>query len=211
MSSQQHINALIKLLTGPTIPPSTTLEEVVNLVGSLTSTRTLSFSKEEIPRIRSNHNHALNISVEVMGKAVPLSLVDNRSALNVCPVRTFKCLGLKESDLAPTSAVVRAYDNTRREVMGSIKLAIGVGPINPDVEFQVIDIPAYFNLLLGRPWLHNIKGVSSSLHQKLKFFANGRVITILGNNYNAEGVSTNSPIFEIQHGSNDMLLSGFWV
>ena len=144
-----------------------------------------------------------------MGKIVPLSLVDNRSALNVYPLRTFKFLELEESDLTPTSAVICSYDNTYREVMGSIKLVIWVGPINPVVEFQVIDIPSCFNLLLGRPWLHSIKGVSYSLHQKLKFFADERVITILGDNKNVEGASTNSPILEIQHGSNDMLLSGF--
>ena len=121
-SSQLHRNTLIKLLTGPTVSPSTTPEEAVNLVGSLTSTRMLSFFEEEIPRIGPNHNHALNISVEVMGKAVPLSLVDNGFSLNVCPLRTFKCLGLKESDLDPTSTAVHAYDNTCREVMGSINL-----------------------------------------------------------------------------------------
>ena len=93
MSSQLHRNVLIKLLTGPTVSPSTTPEEAVNLVGSLTSTRMLSFLEEEIPKIGPNHNHALNIFVEVMGKVVPLSLVDNGSALNVCPLRTFRCLG----------------------------------------------------------------------------------------------------------------------
>jgi len=146
-----------------------------------------------------------------MGKIIPLFLVDNGSALNVCPLRTFKCLGLKESDLSPTSNTVRAYDNTRREVMGSIKLVIGASPINPVVEFQVIDIPACFNLLLGRHWLHSIKGVSSSLHQKLKFFTDGRVITILGDDDNTKNGGTNNPILAIQYVSNDMLLSGFRV
>jgi len=122
MSPQLHRNALIKLLAVPTVPPLTTPEEAVNLVGSLTSTRMLSFYKEEIPKTSPNHNHALNISVEVMGKTIPLSLVDNGSALDVCPLRTLNCLGLKVSDLAPSSAAVRAYDNTRRKVMGSIKL-----------------------------------------------------------------------------------------
>ena len=56
MSSQLHLNALIKLLTEPKVPPSTPLEEVVNLVGYLTSTIMLSFSGKEIPKIGLNHN-----------------------------------------------------------------------------------------------------------------------------------------------------------
>jgi len=85
MSSQLHRNALIKLLTGPTVPLSTTPKEVVNLVGSLTSIRMLSFSEEEIPKIGLNHNYVLNISVKVMGKTVPLSLFDNGSTCNTPP------------------------------------------------------------------------------------------------------------------------------
>ncbi|GMP35086.1 hypothetical protein CsSME_00007686 [Camellia sinensis var. sinensis] len=37
-----------------------------------------------------------------------------------------------------------------------------------DIEFHVLDVPATFNLLLGRPWLHQVKVVFSVLHQILK-------------------------------------------
>ena len=83
MPSLLHQNSLIKVLIEPMIPPSTTLEEEVNLVGSLTCTGMLSFSEETIPEFCPNHNYAPNICVEVMGKTVPLSFVDNGSALNV--------------------------------------------------------------------------------------------------------------------------------
>ena len=36
------------------------------------------------------------------------------------------------------------------------------------VEFQVIDIVASFNLLLGRPWLHDMWVVPLTLYQKIK-------------------------------------------
>jgi len=128
------------------------------MVGSLTATRILSLSKEESLKIGPNHNYALKISVEVMRKTVPLALVNNGSALSVCPLITLNCLGIKVSELTPTFVVVRAYDNTRREVMGSIKLTLGVRPIHPQTEFQVINIPTFFNVLLGYPWLHSIHG-----------------------------------------------------
>ncbi|KAI5435748.1 hypothetical protein KIW84_022249 [Lathyrus oleraceus] len=34
--------------------------------------------------------------------------------------------------------------------------------------------------LLGRPWIHNAGAVSSTLHQKIKFPVNGRIITVCG-------------------------------
>ena len=40
-------------------------------------------------------------------------------------------------------------------------------------------IPAY-NCLLGRPWIHEVGVVASTLHQKLKFMHEGKVFIING-------------------------------
>lgn len=78
-------------------------------------------------------------------------LVDTRSAINVCPVRTAYAVGLRPADFMPTTQAIRAYDNTSRDVMGTFKSHILIGPFEHKVEFHVMDIPATFNLLLGRP------------------------------------------------------------
>ncbi|THF94561.1 hypothetical protein TEA_026455 [Camellia sinensis var. sinensis] len=44
------------------------------------------------------------------------------SAINVCPARTAYAIGLKPADFMPTTQVIRAYDNTSREVMGTVKI-----------------------------------------------------------------------------------------
>ena len=36
----------------------------------------------------------------------------------------------------------------------------------------MINIPASFNLLLGRQWIHGLDGVASSLYQKIRFITN---------------------------------------
>ena len=40
-------------------------------------------------------------------------------------------------------------------------------------------IPAY-SCLLGRPWIHKAGAVTSTLHQKLKFMREGKVVIING-------------------------------
>ena len=40
-------------------------------------------------------------------------------------------------------------------------------------------IPAY-SCLLGRPWIHEAGAVTSTLHQKLKFVREGKVVIING-------------------------------
>jgi hypothetical protein len=45
-------------------------------------------------------------------------LVDNGSALNICPLITFTKLGIDHAIIRPSSIVIRAFDGSRREVMG---------------------------------------------------------------------------------------------
>ena len=46
------------------------------------------------------------------------------------------------------------------------------------IDFQVVDISRIFNLLLGRSWIHMASAIPSSLHQKVKFFINSKIIII---------------------------------
>jgi len=53
-----------------------------------------------------------------------------------------------------------------------------MGPTWFDVEFQVLDISALYNLLLGRPWIHAAGAVASTLHQTVKFEWNHQEVII---------------------------------
>ncbi|PKI26099.1 hypothetical protein CRG98_049212, partial [Punica granatum] len=79
--------------------------------------------------------------------------------------------------IRPSKTAVRAFDGSRREVNGEIDLLIDVGPCSFSVTFQVLDIPNAFSLLLGRPWIHSAGAIPSSLHQKVKFTVEEKIIT----------------------------------
>ncbi|PKI45885.1 hypothetical protein CRG98_033684 [Punica granatum] len=57
---------------------------------------------------------------------------------------------------------------------------IGRVMIDNDSALNVLDIPNAFCLLLGRPWIHSAGAVPSSLHQRIKFITEGRLITVKG-------------------------------
>ena len=50
--------------------------------------------------------------------------------------------------------------------MGEVDLNVQIGPSTFDITFHVVDIKPSYNLLLGRPWMHPNKVLTSSLHQK---------------------------------------------
>ena len=81
-----------------------------------------------------------------------------------------------------------------------------MGPTVFPMEFQVIDIPSSFNLLLGRAWLHEVGALLSSLHQKIKIRYNGEVIVTEGD-FGKTIAPKELPILGL--GSQDVQLGGF--
>ena len=101
---------------------------------------------------------------------------------------------------------MRAYDSTRREVIGTLTLELMIGPIVFQVMFQILRIPVSFTLLLSRPWIHSSGAIPSSLHLKVKFINDGQVITISST---GGALLTSEPVLEISHGGDDFLMTGF--
>ena len=95
-------------------------------------------------------------------------LIDNGSALNVCPFRTALTVGLDIETIIPSPLTVRAYDNTSRKVISTFKASCKIGPKETIMEFHVMDITLNYILLLGRAWLHPNREFPSLLHQKMK-------------------------------------------
>ena len=62
--------------------------------------------------------------VECLDHIVAKVLIDNGSSLNVMPKVSLDKLDFNVSDLRPSSMVVRAFDNNRRDVRGEINLPI---------------------------------------------------------------------------------------
>ncbi|PKI75824.1 hypothetical protein CRG98_003739 [Punica granatum] len=126
------------------------------------------------------HLRALHIVCKCNNHVVGRVMIDNSSALNLCPVSTLKQMNVDMSRIRASKTTVRAFDGSRRDVNGEIDLLIDVGLCSFSVTFQILEIPNAFSLLLGRPWIHAAGAVPSSPHQKLKFFVEGKLITVNG-------------------------------
>ena len=169
MALYKHRQNLVDLLNQIQVPTTTTSQDLNAMIGSINRELTISYSDKDLTKKGKHHNDFLHITVDSMGKRIPMVLVDDGSALNVCPLKTASCLGLSIEDFVPTDQHVRACDNSRREVLGTITLELTIGPMVKKVDFQVLNIASCFNILLGRPWIHDIKAVPSSLYQKVWF------------------------------------------
>uniref|UniRef100_A0A2N9GP77 G-patch domain-containing protein n=1 Tax=Fagus sylvatica TaxID=28930 RepID=A0A2N9GP77_FAGSY len=179
LASESHRKALLKVLNEAYVPEDITGPSFENMVTSILVTNQLTFSDDELPPEGRGHTKALYISVKTNDRVVSRVLIDNGSALNVCPLSTLEKLDIDPTRVRVNSMVVRAFDGTRREVLGEIDLPVEIGPQVYDINFQVLRIDSPYNLLLGRPWLHTAGAVPSSLHQKMKLIIGNQLVTIL--------------------------------
>ncbi|RDY01717.1 hypothetical protein CR513_14909, partial [Mucuna pruriens] len=145
-----HCNLLLKVLNKAHAAQDITIEKFRGIVNNISSSH-FSFSKYEVPTEGKCHNQLFHITVICGNYMITRVLIDNGSSLNVMPKTTLEKLYSTGSQLRVSSVVVRAFDGSKREVMGEIMLPIRIGPITFDITFQVMDIGPAYSCLLGRP------------------------------------------------------------
>ncbi|XP_055830916.1 uncharacterized protein LOC129899948 [Solanum dulcamara] len=196
MSSETHRSALVKVLSEAYVPAEITSENLSAMVGQVLEANKVCFHEEELPSEGLGHNKELNITVRYRDKFISRVLIDNGLAVNICPFITLRALGIDIGKIHESHVKVRGFDGTKRGVISKIDLPLQIGPEEFVVEFQVLDISASYNLLLGRPWIHMAGAVPSTLHQNLKFVWNHHEIIVHGEGSNSMYLGNSIPVVE---------------
>ena len=107
-------------------------------------------------------------------------MVDGGSATKIMYPNLYKGLKLTPEDLLPYSSPLMSFDGKLVIPKGMIRLPIQTGPEIVEVNFIVIDTYSPYTAIVGRPWLHTLGAVASSLHQKVKFPSGDQILKIRG-------------------------------
>ena len=149
MGSYKHCQNLVDILNQIQLPTTTTSQDMNAMIGSISREFTISYSDKDLTKKGKHHNNPLHITIDAKGKKIPMVLINDGNALNVYPLKIASCLGLSIEDFLPTDQHVKAYDNSRRKVVGTITLELIIGPMIKNVEFQVLN-----SIVLQRaPWV----------------------------------------------------------
>jgi hypothetical protein len=79
-----------------------------------------------------------------------------------------------------SGVIVKAFDGSCKMIIGEVDLPVKIGPSDFQITFQVMDVHPTYSCLLGRPWIHEAGAVTSTLHQKLKFVKNRKLVIVGG-------------------------------
>ncbi|KAI5410069.1 hypothetical protein KIW84_055521 [Lathyrus oleraceus] len=180
MNSEPHREALQKVLDVAYVDHDVTIEQFDSIVANITARNNLSFCDAGLPEEGRDHNLALPISMSCKDDAMSNVLVDTGSLLNVLPKTTLAKLSYQGPPMRQSGVVVKAFDGSRKTVIGEVDLPVKIGPSDFQITFQVMDIHSSYSCLLGRPWIHEAGAVTSTLHQKLKFVKNKKLVVVGG-------------------------------
>ena len=141
---------------------------------------TLSFLEEDKIGTTQPHDYALLITLRIGDYDVKKVMMDGGSAVEVIYPDLYKGLNLKLQDLMPYSSPLMSFDKKLVIPKGVIRLPIQTSPEIVEMNFIVVDTYSSYTAIVGRPWLHTLGAVASSLHQKVKFPSKDQVLEICG-------------------------------
>lgn len=146
-----------------------------------TPERALSFSDNDAKWIIQPHNDALVVSVLVNKIRIKRVLIDPGSSANIIRSKVVEQLGLQDR-IVLAVRVLNGFNMACETTKGEITLLVNTAGIVREAKFYVIEGDMRYNALLGRPWIHHMRAVPSTLHQVLKFQSRGGSRQSTGNN-----------------------------
>ena len=98
----------------------------------------------------------------------------------------YEKLGLREADLTDFTSPVFDFSGESTTPLGKTTLPVLAGLINLQTEFIVIQASSPYNAIMGRDWLHQMRAVPSTLHQKLRFLTKDGIMEVNGDQVTAK-------------------------
>lgn len=102
------------------------IDQFEGIMTNIIACNNLSFSNEELPKQGRNQNFALDISMNYQEDTLSNVLVDTRSSLNVLPMPTMLKLAYQGALMRFSGVVAKAFDGSRKTVIGEIDLPIKI-------------------------------------------------------------------------------------
>ncbi len=146
----------------------------------------ISFSDNDLKDVQLSHNDPLVVTLRIGNYDVQRILIDQGSFAEVMYHDLYVKLGLEESELSSFTTPIFGFSGEPTVPLGKTILPVLAGPINLQTEFIVVKASSPYNAIMGRDWLHQMKAIPSTLHQKLRFPTKDGVMELNGDQVTAK-------------------------
>ncbi|XP_075655076.1 uncharacterized protein LOC142625277 [Castanea sativa] len=137
----------------------------------------IDFRDEDLEGTTQPHDDALIVTAKINDFIVKRVL---RKGVEVMYPDLFKGLGLKAKDLSKYDTSLVGFDGRIVILEGQISLLVNTEGKEVMVNFIVVGYFSPYTTILGRPWIHAMEVVPSTLHVKVKFHTDQRIAVVRG-------------------------------
>jgi hypothetical protein len=117
------------------------------------------------------------IIVQVCGRDVPQTIVDDGASISILSSTSWKDLGCPQ--LVSVTQNLLSFNKRTIEHLGILpQLPITLGGKTIYIDVMVVHDPLDFTFLLGRDYVYAMKAIMSTLFRVISFPHNGKIVTI---------------------------------
>ncbi|XP_013689204.2 uncharacterized protein LOC106392994 [Brassica napus] len=116
----------------------------------------ISFTAKEQEKTLAPHHDALVISLIIANFLVKRILVDNDSSINIIFQTAYHDLGLEAGTLTWKVTPLIGFSGEVKQTSSEVTLPVYAEGINMSTKFLVVDCQSSYNMILGRPWIHDM-------------------------------------------------------
>ncbi|XP_074293006.1 uncharacterized protein LOC141619888 [Silene latifolia] len=146
----------------------------------------ITFGDCDLVGILDLHHDGLVISMQVGTANVRRILVDRGSSVNLIMLDILKAMKISEDQITKKSSVLVGFSGETKNSLGEIYLPTYAESVASYERFGVLDCLSSYSVILGRPWIHNVKAVPYTYHQCIKILTDWGVGTIKGEHKSAQ-------------------------
>ncbi|XP_070056442.1 uncharacterized protein [Nicotiana tomentosiformis] len=139
----------------------------------------ITFMEEDADGLLLPYNDALVISLNVLDFKIKCVLVNPGSSANIIQWRGMELAKLTGS-IIPTTKLLAGFNLASVTTRGEILLPINAEGVMKPTLFEVVDSDMGYNIIMERPWLHEINVALSTYYQLLKFLTPKEIKQIRG-------------------------------
>ena len=129
----------------------------------------IAFDDEDLEGTIQPHDNALVVTTRISGFLVKRVMIDQGSGAIVMYLDLFKGLELKNQYLIKYDTPLVSFDGKVVIPEGKISLPVNMEGKEVTVTFIVVSSFSPYTAIMGRPWIHAMEVVPSTLHVKVKF------------------------------------------
>ena len=124
----------------------------------------LGFSNKDKVGTIQPHNDALVVTLRFGGYDVKRVMIDQGNAADIMYPDLYRGLNLKPEKLTAYGSPLVSFKGKMFVPKGQIRLPVQTGTDVVEVDFIVVDVFSPYTVIMGRPWLHILGAISSTLH-----------------------------------------------